>query len=240
MATYRPFICTRFENIIVISLEMAYNTKMKNIFNESPQIMVKQIKEMFEIIIDWETANKYQLYNSSNEKVGFAAEKTYGIFHRILRNIMRSHRTIHIDIWDKDNNHVLTGHRPWYFFFSDLNVTDNHNLLLGDIKTRFGFLKRKYDLCDRNGSVFATIESYRWRLWTFTVFDKMGKEVGVISKKWGGLVKEVFTDSDQFTVDYSKFPWTDEQKAILLFACLSIDLDFFEDNSGYALDLISG
>jgi hypothetical protein len=210
---------------------------MKEIFNNSPQILVKQIKEMLEIIIDWETANKYALYDTDKNKVGFAAEKSNGIFHKIIRNVMRSHRSITIDVWDKNDSHVLIGHRPWYFFFSDLNVITHDKKVLGDIKTRFGFLKRKYDLSDSSGRVFATIQSYRWKLWTFTVYDLTGNEIGIITKKWGGVLKEVFTDSDHFTIDYSRFNWNDEQKAILLFTCISIDLDFFEDNSGSVLSL---
>lgn len=210
---------------------------MEQFFKETPQVIIKQVKEVFEIVINWETANKYTLYNSNNEKIGFAAEKSKGIFHRLIRNIMRSHRSITIDIWDNSQRHILSGHRPWYFFFSDLRVSDGNNKLFGDIKTRFGILKRKYDLIDFNGSVFATIESYRWRLWTFKILDSHGNEVGVISKKWGGVLKEVFTDSDTFMVDFSKYNWTLEQKSILLFACLSIDLDFFEDNSKSAFSL---
>jgi hypothetical protein len=211
---------------------------MNEIFKNSPQIIVKQVKEMFEIVLNWETANKYALYDSESNKIGFAAERSHGIFHKIIRNIMRSHRSISMDVWDKDDRHVLTGHRPWYFFFSDLNVRTHDERLIGDIKTRFGFLKRKYDLSDSQGRVFASIESYRWKLWTFTIFDSNGNEMGVITKKWGGLLKEVFTDADQFTIDFSRFNWTEEQKAILLFSCLSVDLDFFEDNSGSVLDMI--
>lgn len=151
---------------------------------------------------------------------------------------MKSHRSITVDIWDNADKLILTGSRPWYFFFSDLYVLDKNNKFLGDIKTRFGLLKRKYDLADSNGNVFATIESYRWKLWTFTIYDTNFKEVGVITKKWGGLLKEVLTDADQFTIDYSKYSWSDEQKAVILFACLSIDLDFFEDNSKSVIDFI--
>ncbi len=211
---------------------------MQEFFKNSPQLMIKQVKEMFEIVIDWETANKYAIYNSKEQKIGFAAERSHGIFHKIIRNIMRSHRSIDIDIWNSENQLVFTGKRPWYFFFSDLIVKDKDEKILGEIKTRFGILKRKYDLFDQNGKVFGSIESYRWRLWTFTIYDHIGKEIGIISKKWGGVLKEVLTDSDQFTIDYSNYQWTDEQRAVLLFSCLSIDLDFFEDNSSSVFSLM--
>ena len=40
-------------------------------------------------------------------------------------------------------------------------------------------------------------------------------------------------------VDLSEHPWNEKQKAIILFAGLCIDLDFFEDNSSSVLDLVT-
>lgn len=211
---------------------------MNSFFKDSSQIIVKQIKELFEIVIDWETANKYSIRDENNNEIGFAAERSLGIFHKIVRNILRSHRSITIDIWDNNKKLIFTGKRPFYFFFSDLNVKGSNGENLGDIKTRFGFLKRKFDLLDQRGHLFARIESFRWRLWTFSIYDSTGRELGVISKKWGGLLKEAFTDTDMFAIDLSKYQWTEEQKSVLLFSCLSIDLDFFEDNSSSAISFI--
>jgi hypothetical protein len=206
------------------------------VFKTYPVIIVQQIKEMLEIIIDWETANKYEIKSEQGDFLGFAAERTLGIFHRIIRNILRSHRPMTIDVWDNQKKHIYIGKRPFYFFFSDLEISDNNNRYIGEIKTRFGLLKRKYDLIDAQNNVFAQVESYRWRLWTFQILGRMGNKVGVISKKWGGLLKEAFTDADRFAIDLSRKNWTQDQKAILLFATLCIDLDFFEDNSNSVLD----
>ena len=211
---------------------------MKTLFEKTSLIVIHQIKEMFEIVIDWETANKYNVHDDQGNKIGFAAERTKGIFHRIVRNILRRHRPLTIDIWDKNKKHVLIGQRNFYFFFSDLVIKDENERRIGEIKTRFGIIKRKYDLLGAGGNVFARIESPRWRLWTFTIFNKQNKKAGVISKKWGGILKEVFTDSDKFVIDLSKNDWNDHQKAVLLFASLCIDLDFFEDNSSSVLDLV--
>lgn len=211
---------------------------LEKMFNQNKAIIVSQVREMFEIVINWETANKYNILDENGNIIGFAAERTNGIFHRIIRNFLRSHRKITIDIWDNEKNHLLVGIRPFYFFFSDLEIRDDKGKYIGEIKTRFGILKRKYDLYDQPGRVFATIESYRWRLWTFTIFGRLEKELGVISKKWGGFLKEVFTDSDRFAIDLSKNDWTIEQKSVLVFACLSIDLDFFEDNSNSIFDFV--
>lgn len=210
---------------------------MNTIFKDHRYIVVQQIKEMLEIMINWETGNKYEIQDEHGQGIGYAAEKSGGIFHKILRNLFRSHRHMIIDVWDSQKQHLYKGIRPFYFFFSDLKVFSGQRKFVGEIVTRFGILKRKYDLKDARGRVFARIESPRWRLWTFTIFDRTERKAGVITKKWKGILQEAFTDADKFIVELHRSPWTDEQKAILLYACLSIDLDFFEDNSGSVFNI---
>ncbi|PWS21442.1 hypothetical protein DKP78_23550 [Enterococcus faecium] len=52
-------------------------------------------------------------------------------------------------------------------------------------------------------------------------------QVGMISKQWTGLVREAFTDADNFGI---KFPLDLDVKikAILLGGCFLIDFMFFE------------
>ncbi len=63
--------------------------------------------------------------------------------------------------------------------------------------------------------------------------------MGVISKKWGGALKEFFTDADKFQVQMPA-TLTIQQKAVVFGAATSVDLDFFEQNSNSAsaLDLL--
>lgn len=209
---------------------------MKNLFGDSKLIRIHQIREFMEIAIGWETANKYEVLLDDG-RAGYAAERKRGILGALTKNLLKSHRPLTVDVWDADKKLVLTGRRPFYFFFSDLVVKDDNGAVVGEIKTRFGVIKRKYDLLKSTGAVFARIESPRWKLWTFFIKDRSGADAGKISKKWGGVFKEIFSDSDSFAVDVSQRQWSDNEKAVLLFAALSIDLDFFEENSSSVLNV---
>ncbi len=103
---------------------------------------------------------------------------------------------------------------------------------VGSIHRRFGILYKKYDLKDRMGRLFATVSSPRWRLWTFPIKDLSGEVCATVSKRWGGGLREVFTDADTFRIDFGTHAWTPEQRAILFALALSIDFDFFENNQG--------
>lgn len=51
---------------------------------------------------------------------------------------------------------------------------------------------------------------------------------GKITKKWSGLLKEGFTDADNFGVTFPN-DWPNEQKALFLGAVFLIDFVHFED-----------
>ena len=55
-----------------------------------------------------------------------------------------------------------------------------------------------------------------------------GQEVGKITKKWSGGMKEVFTDADNFAVQFPSGA-TEAQKAALLGAVFLIDFVHFEN-----------
>jgi hypothetical protein len=203
--------------------------KLKRLVEKNSEIFIQQIKEWTEILINFETRNKYRLFNRDNDELGFAAESNKGILGFLARQFLRTHRPLNIDCFDGQNNVMLNLSRPFFFFFSDLTVKTGEGEVLGHIHRRFGIIYKKYDLCDAEGKAFAFVKAPIWRLWTFPILDISEREIGVITKKWGGLLKEFFTDADRFGVQLpQEFTW--QQKVIAFSAALSIDMDFFDDN----------
>ena len=196
----------------------------------SPQLMIKQLKEWTEILINIETRNKYEVRTLAGEKLGFIVECDGGFLDSLKRIFLRSHRPLNIDILDNDGRQLYHLSRRFFFLFSDLNVAASDGQKLGSIHRRFGLLYKKYDICDKYGNPFALIKAPIWRLWTFPITGKTGQKLGVITKKWQGLLKEAFTDADSFVVDYGGSSWQTAQKVVILCAAISIDFDFFEDN----------
>jgi hypothetical protein len=62
--------------------------------------------------------------------------------------------------------------------------------------------------------------------WTFEI-RKGGMPQGKICKKWSGLLKEGFTDADNFGVTFPP-GWCDAHKSLLLAAVFLIDFVHFE------------
>ena len=122
--------------------------------------------------------------------------------------------------------------RPFFLWFSSLDVFDVGGAKLGGVERRFGILYKKFDLVDAHDRCFAKIRSPRWRLWTFPVRHANGVSEAVISKKWGGALREVFADADTYRVAFESGTWSGTERLVLFAAAISIDFDFFENNQG--------
>jgi uncharacterized protein YxjI len=192
-------------------------------------IFIKQIKEWGEIIFNIENKNRYSLKDDTGTEVGFFYERGDGVFQWIKRLFLRSHRPLLIELVDTQGNVLISLKRSFFWFFSDLYITDNQGQNLGHVHRRFGIIHKRYDLIDQQGETFGNIKAAIWRLWTFKIFNSQGSEIAEISKKWGGVLTEVFTDSDQFGVSFGNV--SGDQRVVLLAAAISIDFDFFEDNT---------
>lgn len=212
---------------------------LTNFFGQSSQFFIKQTKDWIETLIPVEVSNKYAIFNTQKAQIGFIAEQSGSFFTKIIRMILKSHRGFIIDIFNAQGQPVLNLVRDFFFFFSSLSVQTPDGNILGYAHRRFGILYKKYDLTDSTGQIFARIASPLWRLWTFPINDLNGETKGNISKRWGGALKEIFTDADSFLVDMGTHTWSDSQKAVILAVSISIDFDFFEQNNSTAMDALN-
>lgn len=199
-------------------------------FGSLPIVQIRQKVELGEALLGFEQSNKYAI-DLGDRGVGYALEEQGGWWGILRRQLLRSHRPLDVAVHDPSGHVTLSLSRPFFFFFSELRVEAADGTLLGYVRRRFSVLYKKYDLCDARGMPFAHVKAAFWRIWKFPIVDVRGQEVGAIQKRWSGMLKEMFTDADNFTVDFGQaVAWPLEQRAVLFSAALSIDMDFFDDN----------
>ena len=194
--------------------------------------IIQQKKEWTEILTGLETCNKYEILSENAEPLGFVAEEGSGFRQFIKRMFLRAHRPFTISIFDKDQKPVIRVRRPWFWIWSSTFVEDPSGRPMGAINRRFKLLGRRFDILDSAGQLIAGVEAGLFRIWTFDLLDASGTKIGTITKKWSGLLKEVFTDTDRFVLllDGPTAPSNDDVKAAILGAALALDFDYFEDN----------
>lgn len=198
---------------------------------QEKKIIIKQSKEWMEIFTGFETKNKYKILNQNNEILGHIIEEGSGLMSLVRRFFLRSHRPFTFSVFDPDGNNILSFHRKFFWFFSDLYI-ETPLKKYGSIHRRFAFFSKNYTVHTPEGNELFSIKSPIWRLWTFPIYNKVDSKVGVITKKWQGFLKEVFTDADSFMIDFESDLITPEQKVLLFATGISIDFDFFDNNQG--------
>ncbi|MCG8588333.1 MAG: hypothetical protein MJE66_03505 [Proteobacteria bacterium] len=205
--------------------------ELATLLDGRPELFVQQRKEWVEILIDWETHNQYAVMDAEGSEVGRLVEAKDGVGGFLRRTFLGSHRSLRIGVLDGGGRLLAEFTRPFFWFFSTLSVV-LEGRPRGCVRRRFGVVHRVYDLEDEHGRVFGRIRSPRWRIWTFRVYDEHGLHCATISKKWGGGLREIFSDADTFRIDFGSSRFSVEQRAVLLAAAICIDFDFFENNQG--------
>lgn len=195
------------------------------IFNNKNSIRVQQIKEKLEIFTGFETKNKYQIFDEQNLPFLYAYEESGGF----MRVFLKSARPFKMFIIDNSQKILFSIDRPFKWIFSECNIIDNNNQIIATVKWEFSVLKKKYSIYDRTENKLFTIEAPAFKPWTFFI-KRNNQEVAIIQKKWSGLLKETFTDADNFGIQYNE-NLTGKEKAILLGTLFLIDFVHFENKN---------
>ena len=196
------------------------------------RLIVRQRRELAELF-GFETRNKYEIASESGGALAFAAEQQKGIAGFLSRQFLGHWRSFQIKFFSPDKQEFLTARHPFRWFFQRLEVIDAGGRLLGAIQRRFSILTKRFDVEDANGRVIMQVASPFWRLWTFPfVSISSGREVARVSKRWAGVLNEVFTDKDNFAVELLDPGLGDAERALVLAAAIYIDLQYFERKAG--------
>jgi len=200
------------------------------------QLIVKQKVELLEAFTGCETKNKYKIKNSMGQDVYKAKEDT-DCCTRMCCGPVRPFDMIIKDNYDREVIHL---NRPLAcnscFFpccLQSIEVSSPPGTVIGTVEQEWSMCIPQFVIRDHNGDVVLRIEG------PFLTFSFCGdvefkvltpdgsNEVGMISKQWSGLAREVFTDADNFGISFP-VDLDVRIKAVLLGACFLIDFMFFE------------
>lgn len=123
---------------------------------------------------------------------------------------------------------ALTIRKRPMFFRGRLEIQGEGGRPLAFMTSKFFSLGGAFTLTDAQGGALADLKG-DWKGWNFTATYPDGRPMGLITKQWAGLAKEMFTSADQYLVALeAQGQHRPDAFLVLLGAALAIDLTYKE------------
>jgi len=203
------------------------------VFGKATRLSVRQRKRWMEILTSFDSRNVYVVYDEGGVPVFNVEEQGGGVGSFLKRVLLGAYRpfTSHVEDLAGGQGHLLTLTRPFRFFFHRLEVRDAEGNVIGAIQRKWTWFRRKYVVEGPDGQEVATLFGPIFRPWTFEIrMPGSDIEIGVVQKKWSGLLKEAFTEADNFWVTLEQVQ-DPALRALLFSATVLIDTVHFERSS---------
>ncbi|KAK3733958.1 hypothetical protein RRG08_024758 [Elysia crispata] len=207
------------------------------------QLIIKQEVSVFEILAGFEAKNKYRVLNSMNQQAYWAFEES-DFCHRICCGPERGF-TIHIT--DNSQQEVMSVVRDFRYCACCTLCADGCCMYPIVIKDKFGqklgMTRAMNFCCTPRLGIFDNDDQLLYEITgpccpcqgpcctgdvNYPITSaKDGQQVGNISKIWGGVMREAFTDSETFGVQFP-MDLDVKHKALMIGAVFLVDFIIFE------------
>ena len=183
---------------------------------EQNTFVVKEKAKLFS------SRNSYEILDEGGKVTGTAEQKTSGLA-KALGMVLGDPPT-QIDFREKpDDSLVFTVRRRGYLM-KKVEVADAQGVVVGTYKAKRFSLAGGFHVYDKDGKHVAEIRGQLLKS-DYTFFQPDGKtEMGKVSKKWAGAMKELFTTADTYGVQLAPaFADQPTVKMLILGAAVAID-----------------
>ncbi len=171
----------------------------------------------------------YDIVDGDTRKpLGTAAVRKTGFMKLLLGLVFGKDRmTTTVDVRQKSDDAILFSVRRSGFLFSKVQALDAERQVLGTYKTKKFSLAGGFHIYDKDGKHVTEIRGKMFKA-EYKILMPDGKsEMGTVSKKWGGMAKELFTSAKTYAVEIAPRCAEDfTAKMLILGAAIAIDAIF--------------
>lgn len=167
--------------------------------------------------------NAYSIYDENGLSIGSVRQKL-SLKQKLMRMVLnKAMLPFLLEIKNQNDETEASISRGWTFFMSKIKISDAHGNQIGSIRQKFKLFQPTFKVFDANEHQIAEI-SGDWKAWNFIIKDENSNQIGTISKKWAGAMKEVFTSADKYNV-YLDSGYSDKNRRIAVLAgAITIDM----------------
>lgn len=120
---------------------------------------------------------------------------------------------------------ALRVHKRPALLWTRLEVQDGAGRVLAGLKSRLFTIGGSFRILDPHGNEVGEFTG-DWKGWDYSA-TLQGRPLGIVTKKWAGILKEAFTNADQYLVEAQR----PEDLPLLLGLALALDLVYKERQS---------
>ncbi len=179
-------------------------------------------------------ADVYDIIDPKTEKVVALARETPPTWAKIFRFFVNKQllpTAVTITEGDENGPVLFRLSKSMSFFRKKVVVEDGSGHPVGYFRTKLFAFKAGFALHNMQDEQVAELKG-NWIGWDFKFIDKDGNEAGVVTKKWSGIGRELFTSADTYMVSLKPEAAQDRAlKVLLLAAALAVDVIFHEGKS---------
>ncbi len=173
----------------------------------------------------FKAANNFDIFDPDTGKIVLECrEEKLGLITKIARFTDYKRMTpFNVEIRRPDGPTLITVKRGVSLFLSKVEVLDENGSLLGSFAQKLFSIGGKFDVLDASGAPLCTLQG-KWSGWEFK-FLQDGRELALVTKKWAGLGKEMFTSADNYVLSIDEsVPSHAPVRALILAAVMCIDM----------------
>lgn len=185
----------------------------KNVF------LVKEHVGMFK------AANNFDIFDPENgEVLMHCREESLGFITKLLRFTDYKRMTpFDIQVRTPDGQQVVRIKRGISIFLSNVQVFDENDQLIGGFKQKFFSIGGAFKVLDENDVPICELKG-KWTGWNFR-FLAGEVELALVTKKWAGLGKEMFTSADNYILQIDEsVPIENGIRQLIIGAVMCIDM----------------
>lgn len=167
--------------------------------------------------------NCYTIYNDKGENIG-AVKQKLSTGQKILRLLVnKAMLPFLLEIKNTNDEVEASISRGWTFFMSKIILQDGQGNKIGTVQQKFKLFKPTFIILNSSDEKIAEITG-DWKAWNFTIKDTSDVQIGLISKKWAGAMKEIFTSADKYNVSIDANYSNTENRIAILSSAITIDM----------------
>ena len=178
-----------------------------------------------------ELTDEYRIRDEDGNDIGYIREEGQSVLKKAARLVsdLDQFFTHRLAMYDSDGTKVVELLRPRKIMKSRVEIFDGQGRPVSTIVQKNILGKKRFSLEGAGGETLGAINAENWRAWDFVIEDATGAEVGRITKKFAGLLREGFTTADNYLLEISGTVSADLRLTMLASAA-GVDLALKQDS----------